>query len=168
MLASKVASLATWGDLALELALPRSATHTATALTRTLRRQSLWPTVIAEVDSFVERLQNAPPPIDYRVRRVVGDDILLLAAALRRAGAPTAEAPSFDVLRRFWEVFTGGDIAFAPRPIAIENDQSRYVRYASTRSQIDDDQGPRFVTAHGYLCRLRHIAVGGPLHWVPP
>lgn len=74
LLAAKVASLDSWGDLALELALPRSATHRVVGMTRTLRRRGLWPAVIAEVDTLVTHLQRTPPPIDYRVRRVVGDD----------------------------------------------------------------------------------------------
>lgn len=169
LLAAKIASLASWGDLALELALPRSATHRVIGMTRTLRRRGLWPTVITEVEALVTRLQRTPPPIDYRVRRVVGDDTTLLRKALERAGLDHPhDAMSPDVLRRFWELFTGGDIAFAPRTIALDDNDPAYRRFAASRRRIDHDHAALFATAHGYLARLRGLAVGGPLYWIPP
>ncbi|APH02587.1 hypothetical protein ASJ30_14455 [Janibacter indicus] len=169
LLAAKVASLTSWGDLALELALPRHATHSAVGLTRALRRRGLWATILAEVDALVTRLQKTPPPIDYRVRRVVGDDVALLAKALDCAGRdrpPYASRP--DLLRRFWELFTGGDVAFGPQAIALKDNNADYANFAKSRGQIYKDHAQLFATAHGYLARLRGVAVGGPLYWIPP
>lgn len=169
LLVAKTGSLASWGDLALELALPRSATHAVIGLTRTLRRQGLWPAVVAEVEMLIDRLQHIPPPIDYRIRRVVGDDTTLMARALARAAdLEQAERPSIDVLRRFWELFTGGDIAFAPTSIALDPSTTGYTGFVASRDPIDHDYAHLFATAHGYLARLRDITVGGPLHWLPP
>mgnify|MGYP001042371360 CR=1 FL=1 len=168
LLAAKTGSLASWGDLALELALPRRATHTVTGMTRTLRRRGLWPDVIAEVDALVQRLQQTPPPINYRLRRVVGDDTALMDLALQRASHQQGKAPTPAARRRFWELFTGGDIAFASTAIALDPHSPAYAQFVASRAAIDNDHSHVFATAHGYLTRLRHVAVGGPLYWLPP
>lgn len=168
LLATKVGSLASWGDLALELALPRRTTHSVTGMTRTLRRRGLWPEVLIEIDEFVERLRLAPPPINYRMRRVVGDDTDLMDRALQQASHPQGSKPTPASRRRFWELFTGGDIAFAPTAIALDPHSPAYAQFVSSRIDIDSEHRHVFATSHGYLSRLHGIAVGGPLYWLPP
>ena len=97
-----------------------------------------------------------------------GDDTALLVLAPQRASHQQGKAPTPAARRRFWELFTGGDIAFAPTAIALDPHSPAYAQFVASRAAIDNDHSHVFATAHGYLTRLRHVAVGGPLYWLPP
>jgi len=186
--AAKTGSILSCTALTLDLGLPPQAVHAVTSLCHTARRQHLWPTLLAELEDLTRRLELHPPPINYRIRRVVGDDLRLLTHALtlaqqdltaaddRHPGmetppAPAARAPGLPVeqlLPRFWELFTGGDLAYAPTPIDLDPASDAYQQHRAHAENLDRTCGAVFHRAHAYLRFIDALTVTGPLTWQPP
>lgn len=182
--AAKTGSILSWTALTLELGLPPHAVHAATSLCHTARRQHLWPTLLAELEDVTRRLERHPPPINYRIRRVVGDDLPLLTHALTLAQqdlttdndqnprttpqATDLSLPVGQLLPRFWELFTGGDLAYAPTRIAVDPASDAYQQHRTHTEDLDRNHGAVFHRAHAYLRSINALAVTGPLTWQPP
>ena len=63
-----------FGLIALELGLPTGQASTVGALWRALHRGGQWQPFLTAVDALMTRLQQSPPRVNYRARRVLGDD----------------------------------------------------------------------------------------------
>ena len=72
------------------------------------------------------------------------------------------------VLRHFWELFTGGDIAYAPDPLRIPLRTDPYRHYRATAVATLDHDRPLLQTALHELSRLSALGpFTGPLVWTP-
>jgi hypothetical protein len=72
------------------------------------------------------------------------------------------------VLARFWELFTGGDITFAPQPVRIPADSARYRDYAAQRGVLDRRHLALYEATLATLSTHSVLPVDGPLTWLPP
>lgn len=80
---------------------------------------------------------------------------------------PTRTPPDV-VLRRFWELFTGGDIAYAPDPLRIALRTDPYRHYRATAFATLDHDRPLLQTTLHELGRLSGVGpFPGPLVWTP-
>lgn len=72
------------------------------------------------------------------------------------------------VLRHFWELFTGGDIAYAPDPLRIPLHSEHYRHYRAAAVATLDHDRPLLQTALHELGRLSEVGpFTGPLAWTP-
>ncbi|WP_299305916.1 TniQ family protein [uncultured Brachybacterium sp.] len=154
-----------WSHLTLDLGLPRTFHSALARRIRTRRAHGTWPTLLAQLDELLEHLQAHPPWPNYRHRRILADDLLLLERVLVTAD-PDQRLPALAVQRRFWELFTGGDALFAPNPLAILADQ--HAHWRQERHELDDKQMELFETAFQILDRSSPLLLGRPLSWKPP
>lgn len=154
-----------WSHLTLELGLPRTFHTTLARRIRSRRHHGTWTTLLTNLEHLHEHLQAHPPWPHYRHRRVLADDLLLLERALVTAGSDQRQ-PTLAVLRRFWELFTGGDALFAPNPLAIPADQ--HAHWRQQHRELDDEQAEHFETAFQILDRSSPLLLGRPLSWQPP
>ena len=169
MALAKIGSTRTWAEIAADLELPPSVVTDVGPVLGRIERQGHWPSVLTILDSLATRLQADPAPIDYLARRQVGHDTASLRRALELAAKthPTNTPPDV-VLRHFWELFTGGDIAYAPAPLRIPLRTDPYRHYrASAVATLDHDR-PLLQTALHELSRLSNVGpFTGPLAWTP-
>ena len=139
MAAARVGTDHSWPLIALELGLPTAATTCIGALWTRTRRDGTWPAALTALDRLIDRLQRHTPPIDYQIRRIIGDDTTLLTAAVNHAchddGLPCMDDPLL-LVRRFWELFTGGDIAYAPPALTIPVADHRYQAYRAAAASL--------------------------------
>ena len=169
MALAKIGSTRTWTEIAADLDLPPSTATNVGAVLHRIRRQGGWPAILTTLDTLASRLQAEPAPIDYAARRTAGRDV----AALGRALAVAARTHPTDtsggvVLRHFWELFTGGDVAYAPDPLRIPFNAARYRRYRTTAAGTLDRNRALLQTAHHELGRLTADGpLTGPLMWTP-
>lgn len=154
-----------WSHLTLDLGLPRTFHSALARRIRTRRAHGTWPTLLAQLDELLEHLQAHPPWPNYRHRRILADDPLLLERALVTAD-PDQRLPALAVQRRFWELFTGGDALFAPNTLAILADQ--HAHWRQERHELDDKQMGLFETAFQILDHSSPLLLGRPLSWQPP
>ncbi|MFV0460703.1 MAG: TniQ family protein [Actinomycetales bacterium] len=161
---AKIGSLKPWRLLCLDLGLP---TDLPTRL-KTLWAHPQWPRLHRLLDHLVTRLQRDPPPVDYRTRRILGEDTTLLSDALTAAARryPTI-TPGPVLLRRFWELFTGGHIQFAPQPLTLTSASPEHAAYRQAAHNADHDNQRLFAPAHAYITAARTLPVTGPLTWHP-
>lgn len=157
------------GAVALELGLPwTSATAIDTEIAR-LFDDHKWPRLMQAIEHIARELPRAPPPIDYRARRVIGTRPELLDAALtavhRRFGS---ERLTIAVKARFWERFTGSDITTAPEELAHNFRGAAYTRYVDTRFEHDLYWDSAFHLALDKLRKTSGLPAIGPLDWEPP
>lgn len=155
---------AKWSHLALELGLPAILQHQARAHIRRLA-STCWHDQLALLEQQFAQLLSTPPPINYRIRRVIAADTDELTQALRRT---TGSNPSPVMLRHFWEVLTGGDIALAPSPLAISVDSPNYTMFANQRHDFHDEFRQAFTRALNYLQNEHGMPSDEPLIWSPP
>lgn len=164
---AKIGSLASWRTIAVELDLPGwVAGHLRHCWDR-LRRPDRWKSVMADLEDLYQRLQTTPPAIDYRDRRQVADDHAFLAECISvacRVVVEPAGGDECDLLRRFYEIFTGGDIRYAPAPLTI-TDSEHYAAYRALTAGLAHDDP---VMAHTFELTHTSGRVSGPLHWQPP
>lgn len=153
-----------WSHLALELGLPASMQHMARAHLQNLA-QTHWPEVLTDLERQFERLLAKPPPINYRVRRVIAHDPADLKRALDLTTG-TETAP--DVVRHFWEAFTGGDISLATARIAMDPNSGEYAAFTKTRTKVRTNHKQVFATALEHLQQEFGMPAGEPLVWSPP
>lgn len=75
-------------------------------------------------------------------------------------------APGCRTRRRFWEHFTGGDLAYAPPPYALPSTELQ--RWRRQTAAIDDTYATLFQDAYGCLRQANGLRPQGPLTWRPP
>lgn len=165
LLLARLGSTRPWAVLVIELGLPRQFHHTLIARTRTRRANGTWPHLLVRLDEVLEQLRAKPPWVNYRHRRILADDLPLLAQALTLAH-PRQESAGVPVQRRFWELFTGGDALYAPGPLTIVPDG--HERWSQQRDGLDAEHNGRFDTAFQILDRSSPLRLGRPLTWRPP
>lgn len=78
------------------------------------------------MEDYFGQLLNDPPRINYRARRLIANDPLLLQTMLIEQVGTTTNTPLAVLRLAFWEQYTGGHALFAPPGIAISQagDQS--------------------------------------------
>ena len=170
---AKIGSTRTWTEIATNLELPPGTVTDIGSVLRRIERQGHWTTVLTTLDRLATRLQVEPAPIDYAARRQAGHDTAALRRALELAAQthPT-DTPPDVLLRHFWELFTGGDIAYAPDPLHIALGSDRYRHYRATAVATLDRDRPLLQTALHKLSRLTDAdpitsPFTGPLVWTP-
>ena len=169
MALAKIGSTKSWAEIAADLELPDSLVTDVGSLLQVIERQGHWPTVLTILDRLATRLQVEPAPIDYAARRQAGHDTATLRRALDLAAQthPTNTPPDV-VLRHFWELFTGGDIAYARDPLCIPLRTDHYRHYRATAVATLDHDRPLLQTALHELSRLSTLGpFTGPLTWTP-
>lgn len=169
---ARMGSIRPFGLIAFDLALPTRTATTVGATWRRLQRSGHWQAFLTELETLHRRLEQSPPPINYRDRRLLGEDTHLLAAALNHAANQlTLDTPDAAVRARFWELFTGGDITYAPDPLrapVLAHDRRSYPRWIAARAELDRTHAGLFGAAHEAIHRNAAIPVHGPLTWQPP
>ncbi|WP_236945004.1 hypothetical protein [Kocuria flava] len=71
------------------------------------------------MEDYFNQLLHDPPPINYRARRLVANDPLLLQTLLAEQLGTETNTPLAVLRLVFWEQYTGGHALFAPPRIAI-------------------------------------------------
>lgn len=169
MALTKIGDTRTWAIIALDLGLPKGIATPVTRYWRQIVRDGRWPEALAALTRLKEHLRCNQPPIDYQQRRIIADDPRRLVLALTRAGASSrtmGRAEFGDVVRRYWELFTGGDIRYAAFPYAIRDDEP--VDWQQKRSRIDAEHRDLFTTAYDLMSTSKSLRPNGPLTWKPP
>ena len=157
--------------IALDLGLPARLAQVMPRWWNRVVREGGWPTVLAELNDLTERLRSAPPPIDYHLRRIIGDDARLLIRVVATAARETHPRPQVRttvLVRRFWELFTGGDIRLARPPYGLP-DPVHYDHYRC-QAQLAEACCPEiYDDAFTLLKDVRGLStLTGPLTWRPP
>ena len=169
MALAKIGSSRTWAEIAAGLELPPSIITDVGSVLHRIESQGHWPAVLTILDRLATRLQQEPAPVDYPARRHAGHDTAALRRALELAARthPTSTPPDV-VLRHFWELFTGGDIAYAPEPLHIAIRTDCYRHYRATAAATLDHDRPLLQTTLHELSRLSELGpFTGPLVWTP-
>ena len=169
MALAKVGSTRTWTEIAADLELPPTMAGNVSAVLHRLRPQGRWSGTLTTLDTLASRLQAEPAPIDYAARRSAGHDVDLLRRALHiAAGTHPTQTDTHVLVRHFWELFTGGDIAYAPEPLRIPAHTARYRRYRTITAKTLEQDRPLLQTALHELARLADAGpFTGPLVWTP-
>lgn len=154
-----------WSHLTLDLGLPRTFHMILARRIRARRSSGTWTFFMSHLEKLFEDLQAHPPWPHYRHRRILADNFPLLQQALTAAD-PQDRRPSLALQRRFWELFTGGDAVFGPRPFTVSTARHRHWR--QQREQLDAEQMELFDTAFQILDRSSPLRLGRPLWWQPP
>lgn len=165
LLLARLGSTRPWAALVIDLGLPTQFHHTLIARTRTRRANGTWPHLLAQLDEVLDQLRAHPPWVNYRHRRILADDLPLLAQALTLAH-PRQEPPGMPVQRRFWELFTEGDALYAPDPLTIAPNE--HERWHQQREGLDAEHNDHFGAAFQILDRSSPLRLGRPLTWRPP
>lgn len=166
---AKIGDTRPWAIIALDLGLPKGIAVPVTQYWRRVVRDGLWPEALAALTDLNEQLRRNQTPIDYQQRRIIADDPRRLVRALKRAGADgrTCGGGQFhDVVRRYWELFTGGDIRYAAAPYALPAGQ--YNDWPTKRADIDNDHNEIFQNAYAFMTAANALRPSGPLTWQPP
>lgn len=154
-----------WSHLTLELGLPRNFHSALARRIRTRRTRGTWATLLTRLEELLGALQTHPPWPHYRHRRILADSLPLLQQALTTADLHQ-RMPALAVQRRFWELFTGGDVFFAPQHLAVPT--GHYVHWRHQRNELDAEQMELFEAAFQILDRSSPLRLGRPLTWQPP
>jgi hypothetical protein len=169
MALTKIGDTRPFTIVALDLGLPKGMATPVTRYWRQVVRDGLWPEALAALTNLKEQLRQHRPPIDYQQRRIIADDPRRLVLALKHAGASSqtlSQAEFGDVVRRYWEHFTGGDIRYAAFPYALRAEEP--ADWQQKRSRIDGEHGEIFRTAYEPMTTSESLRPGGPLTWQPP
>jgi hypothetical protein len=169
MALTKIGDTRPWTIIALDLGLPKGMATPVTQYWRQVVRDGHWPEALAALTNLKEHLRHHQPSIDYQQRRIIADDPRRLVLALTRAGASSramGRAEFGDVVRRYWEHFTGGDIRYAAFPYALRPEEPAH--WQQTRSRIDGEHGEIFTIAYELMTTSESLRPGGPLTWQPP
>jgi hypothetical protein len=169
MALAKMGDVRSWKVIALDLGLPKDMSTSVTRYWRQIVRSGRWGEALASLTALREQLRRDPPPIDYQLRRIIADDPSRLVRALREAGFDTSNGDQHDVddvVRRFWEHFTGGDLAYAPPPYAVP--PARIPRWHKQTAAIDHTCAALFQNAYEGMRQANGLRPQGPLTWRPP
>lgn len=167
---TKIGDTRSWSIIALDLGLPKDIALPVTQYWRRVVRTGLWPEALAALTHMKEQLRDHRPPIDYQQRRIIADDPTRLQQALKEAGAggrDVSDELSGDVLRRFWELFTGGDIRYAARQLSLT--ATDLDNWPAKRVSVDNEYGDLFTNAYDWMTTCSpSLRPCGPLSWQPP
>ena len=170
MALTKIGDTRSWSIIALDLGLPKEIALPVTRYWRRIVRDGQWPEALAALTHVKQQLRDHRPPIDYQQRRIIADDPMRLQHALNEAGTSrhhVSDELSGDVLRRFWELFTGGDIRYAAGQISPS--ASELDNWPAKRATIDNEYGDIFVNAYEWMAASSTtLRPSGPLTWQPP
>jgi hypothetical protein len=169
MALAKMGDVRSWKLIALDLGLPKDMSTPLTRYWRQIVRSGRWGEALAALTALREQLRRDPPPIDYQLRRIIADDPSRLVRAISEAGLNTSTGNQHDVhdvARRFWEHFTGGDLAYAPPPYALPS--SRIQPWRMQTAEIDRAYANLFQDAYESLRQANRLRPQGPLTWRPP
>lgn len=169
MALAKVGSTHSWRHIALELGLPSRLGRSLPWLWKRVVASGGWTDVLARLESLSERLRVEAPPIDYQVRRIIADDHRQVVRAVQiaaRRSMETRSVASAVIVRRFWELFTGGDIRYAQPPFGLS--QAAYPTYRRISRIADLQCGQLFADGHALLANSGGLRPSGPLTWIPP
>lgn len=170
MALTKIGDTRAWSIIALDLGLPKKIALPVTQYWRRVVRAGLWPESLAALTHMKEQLRDHRPPIDYQQRRIIADDPTRLQHALNEAGASrhdVSDELSGDVLRRFWELFTGGDIRYAAGQMSLS--AGELDSWPTDRAAIDNEYGGLFASAYDWMTTCSpSLRPSGPLTWQPP
>ncbi|HEY5222340.1 MAG TPA: hypothetical protein VIJ18_04720 [Microbacteriaceae bacterium] len=72
------------------------------------------------------------------------------------------------MVRRFWELFTGGDIRYCRAPPGLSPDTAQYRSFRTRAIGADAEYGTIFTDAHELLRASGGLRIQGPLVWQPP
>lgn len=169
MALAKVGSTRTWTEIAADLDLPAAMATNVGAVLYRLRRQGRWSATLMTLDVLASRLQAEPAPVDYAARRHAAHDVEALSRALGVAAQIHAtDTPAVVLVRHFWELFTGGDVAYAPEPLHMPLHSARYRRYRTAAARTLDQDRPVLQAAQHELGHLFDAGpFPGPLAWTP-
>lgn len=169
MALTKIGDSRPWAIIALDLGLPKGIAIPVTQYWRRVVRAGRWHEALAALTDLKEQLRHNPPPIDYQQRRIIADDPRRLVGALNNVGANShtlGRNDFHDVIRRYWELFTGGDIRYSACPYALPTEQ--YNTWTTKRADIDDDHHETFQNAYTLMAAANARRPSGPLTWQPP
>lgn len=170
MAVSKIGDTRPWTIIALDIGPPKGIALPVTQYWRWVVRNGHWTDALASLTNLKEQLRhNPPPPIDYQQRRIIADDPRRLIRALNRAGANSrtmGREQFHNVVRRYWELFTGGDIRYAASPYAIPAEH--LPAWPTMRLRIDEKHNSSFRNAYELMATANGIRPSGPLTWRPP
>ncbi|WP_459548547.1 TniQ family protein [Nocardia sp. X0981] len=159
------------GAMALELGHPWQSARRIDAEIARIFGHRHWMQRLHDIEDLASKLHHAPPPIDYRARRILGTQPELLDTALDTANHRNhreSEQLTPEVRARFWERFTGSDIAWAPPVLAQYFRGTAYTRYTRTRLACDIHWDHTFRSGLDTLRTISTLPVIGPLDWTPP
>jgi len=165
----KIGDTRPWSMIALDLGLPKRIALPVTQYWRKIIRAGLWPEALTALTELNEQLRRCPATIDYQQRRIIADDPRRVVRALNAVGASSRSVSAeifHDVVRRYWEIFTAGDIRYAPTPFAIPNDL--HGAWPTKRHELDNEHGAIFESAFEWMLKSPGMRPGGPLAWRPP
>jgi hypothetical protein len=169
MALAKMGDVRSWKLIALDLGLPKDTATPVTRYWRQIVRSGRWDEALASLTALREQLRRDPPPVDYQLRRIIADDPRRLIRAIHEAGFDTSNGNQHEVnnvVRRFWEHFTGGDLTYAPPPYALPSTRIHLWRTQTT--DMDHTYAELFQDAYRYMRRASSLRPQGPLTWRPP
>jgi len=169
MALTKIGDTRPWTIIALDLGLPKGIAVPVTQYWRRVVRTGQWPEALAALTNLKEQLRGNQPPIDYQQRRIIADDPRRLLRALNQAGTNShnlGREEFHDVVRRYWELFTGGDVRFAAPPYAFPSEQHN--EWSTKRAHIDNNHHDIFGSAFELMATSNALRPSGPLTWQPP
>jgi len=161
MCLAKYGSTRPWREIATGLGLPAWSAARLQSTWHRLAASGQVPAYLSALDTLFRRLHDAPPPIDYEMRRIRLWNVESITAGnfigrIRRR-QPVA-APFAEVRRRFWAMYTGGAEALCPPSYATD---WRKV----TRALESVPERCPLVGVEDHLPDGFH---DGPLTWAPP
>lgn len=169
MALAKMGDVRSWKLIALDLGLPKDVSTPVTRYWRQIVRSGRWEEALAALTALREQLRRHPPPIDYQLRRIIADDPNRLVRAIHEAGFDTSNEDQHEVhnvVRRFWEHFTGGYLAYAPPPYALPPTEVQQWRLQT--AAIDHNYADLFQDAYENMVQGTSLRPQGPLTWRPP
>jgi hypothetical protein len=165
MALAKMGDVRSWKLIALDLGLPRDMSTPVTRYWRQIVRSGRWGEALASLTALREQLRRDPPPIDYQLRRIIADDPNRLVGAIHEGGFDASTGGHHavhDVVRRFWEHFTGGDLAYAPPPYALPS--IRIQPWRTQTAAIDHNYANLFQDGTRVLATGERPAIPGATH----
>lgn len=171
MLLAKVGAPRPWRLIAFDLGLPAEFATYPAAFVRQLKRDGTWWPFLRALDDLADRLEAAPPPINYQARRWTAALPADLMNCISRARDLLDDAAPFasPYLRTelFWQVYTGGDLRLAAPPAGLPHPDG-YPGHLAELGQLGDvDLGPLFTLTAEILATSTHTD-HSPLTWRPP
>lgn len=175
MLLAKVGAPRPWRLIAFNLGLPAEFATYPAAFVRQLKQDGTWWSFLRALDDLADRLEAAPPPINYQSRRWTAALPADLMNCLNRArdllGDPVPAASPYLRTELFWQVYTGGDVRLAAPPAGLGHPGGGYRGHLAELDELGNltgvDLTPLFTLTAEILAtstRTDH----SPLTWQPP
>lgn len=168
MALAKIGDTRPWSVIALDLGLPKGIAIPVTRYWQGVVRTGRWPEALTALTELKEQLRQEIPPIDYQQRRIIADDPRRLVRALAATGARTRTTNTehfHQLIRRYWELLTGGDVRLARppfgHPTAVDD-------WPNKRATLDAEYGEVFTNAFLWMKQSQALRPSGPLTWHPP